>query len=398
MKVLYVLSNKFPFGRAYASRVLNLCRMLRDLGHEVFVFCDYLSEEVERNQESCVVFDSISIYTTYSSLDGIHSLKRRVFGGKTANNSLNKILSENQFDLILSSSMSDRFSGVFHLAKRHHIPIVLEMCEWFDTYSWTYGKFDPRYWQYQRCWKNYYPRTDGVIAISRLLESFFERKGLHVIRIPTILDTSLMNYRLKAENDAIRLVFAGDISTGKDRLLEVIQALNGKNYARPVTLDIYGPSVKDIVNQSNGIFSEEMLKELKNVRIHGFCPQVEINNKCKESDFGLILRPKRRSSNAGFPTKLAEYFAAGTPVIANDTGDITLHLKSRYNGFVLKDYQPDTIEGLLRDVTLLSVEELSAMRKNARETAEKDFDYRVYKNCMSRFLLEVATTNQSTNR
>lgn len=394
MKILYTLSSRFPFGRAYASRALNLCRALRDAGHEIFVFCDYLSEEVLREQGVQAVFEGIKIYTTYLSLDGIRSLKRSLLIGRDAIDALDRALSEIRFDLILSSSTSDRFSGVYRLARKYGIPIVLEICEWFDVYSWTYGKWDPRHWQCQRCWRRYYPQVDGVIAISRLLETTFEKMGLPVIRIPTVLDIQTMDARLDAESDPVKLLFAGDISTGKDRLIEVIQAVSGKNYARPVTLDVYGPSVKEVAAQSDGAFSEAMLQELENVKIHGFRPQGEIHARCMESDLGLILRPNRRSSNAGFPTKLAEYLAAGTPVIANDTGDITMYLKDGYNGFVLKDIQPNTIMELLQKIAQLPTAELSVMRENARRTAEGAFDYRLYQDELNHFLLEVIETYQ----
>ncbi|MBR3640772.1 MAG: glycosyltransferase [Oscillibacter sp.] len=390
MKILYALSLKFPFGRAYASRALNLCRALRDAGHEVSVFCDYLSEEVERSADGGASFEGLSVFTTYPTQEGIRSLKRRLFVSRDALRALDRLLTERRFDLILSSSTPDRFAGVLRLAKGHGVPLTMEICEWFDSYSWTYGKLDPRHLQCERCWKRSYPRADGVVAISRLLEKTFAEAGLPVIRIPTVLDISAMSYRGKADGEAIRLLFAGDISTGKDRLIEAIEAVSRTTYARPVTLDVYGPGAAEVAAQSEGALSEEDLRAMENVHIHGFRPQGEIHAKCLESDFGLILRPDRRSSNAGFPTKLAEYMAAGTPVIANDTGDIGVIIEDGTNGFIVRDIRPQTIRALLERITAMTAEELSAMRKSARKTAETRFDYRIYRDELSRFVTQVS--------
>ncbi len=389
MRILYALTSRFPFGRAYASRALNLCRALRDAGHEVSAFCDYVSEEVERKQGEAVPFEGIRIFSTYASLEGNRGLLRRLSVDRDGVKALACLLDRESFDLLITSSTSSRFAGVLHTVKNHGIPLVLETCEWFDSYSWTYGKWDPRHWQCQRCWKKFYSQSDGVIAISRLLEQAYREKGLPVIRIPTVLDIPAMDHRDEAEGEGLRLLFAGDISTGKDRLIEVIEAITSRAFARPVTLDVYGPSPEEVAAQFNGALTADDLKKRENIRIHGFRPQGEINQRCMESDFGLILRPDRRSSNAGFPTKLAEYMAAGTPVIANDTGDITLFLKDGVNGFVVGNLEPDTIIALLEKIAGMSQDELSAMRRAARKTAEEGFDYRVRKDELNAFLSQI---------
>lgn len=66
-----------------------------------------------------------------------------------------------------------------------------------------------------------------------------------------------------------------------------------------------------------------------------------------EADFSIFVRPDRRSSHAGFPTKLAESLAAGTPVITNNTGDIGLYLKDGENGFLLKDGTQKSVKDVL---------------------------------------------------
>ena len=55
---------------------------------------------------------------------------------------------------------------------------------------------------------------------------------------------------------------------------------------------------------------------------HGRIPYAEVKGKVADADFTVRLRPNKRYANAGFPTKVGESMACGTPVIANITSDL----------------------------------------------------------------------------
>ena len=57
----------------------------------------------------------------------------------------------------------------------------------------------------------------------------------------------------------------------------------------------------------------------------------------QEHHFSIFMRSHRRSSDAGFPTKLAESLAAETPVLADKTGDIPYYIENGKNGFVVEN-------------------------------------------------------------
>ena len=87
----------------------------------------------------------------------------------------------------------------------------------------------------------------------------------------------------------------------------------------------------------------------------------------------------RRSANAGFPTKLGECMTFGTPAICNDTGDISLVVQDRINGYLLKTKSVEEITETLRHILSLSVEQRVQMRTEARKSAETFFDYHNYR-------------------
>lgn len=248
------------------------------------------------------------------------------------------------------------------------------------------GRLSPRYHTFIRCWNKEYVKANAVIAISRFLEKHFKEYGLNTVRIPSILDVENIPYRLEKDDDSISFVFSGALGHGKDSLAEFMIAMNkakGK-IKHSLELNIFGPSKESVRNtlKENAFVMDELGDS---VHYHGRIPQNEIPLRLMENDFGIILRPQRESSNAGFPTKLAEYMSAGLAVLANDTGDIGLYLNSS-NGILLENKNIDTIENAILAIDSMSCEKIIKMRKSARETAEINFDYRIYKEKMDQLI------------
>ena len=108
-----------------------------------------------------------------------------------------------------------------------------------------------------------------------------------------------------------------------------------------------------------------------------------------KADYSIFIRPRRRSSDAGFPTKLAESMAVGTPVITNDTGDVGLYIKDGENGYLLSEGTADELTAVLKEILKEGAYLRRLQRRNARRTAEQVFDYRGYRETMTKFIDEV---------
>ena len=376
MKIVYALAAYYPFGSAYASRVLNFCRLLSYMGHEPIVFCDYLSNDVKCGSVHEAQHEGVKVHfltNRRTTMDKLTVMYRTPAA-------LDAFLSKEKVDVIITSSSSNRFNRVRKVARKHKTPLLLETCEKYHHSNWRFGKYDYRYYQFMYCWKHTYRKADGIIAISSYLRKHFDSLGLKTVRIPTIMDVSKMEWRGNMEDSSdISFIFAGGLGGGKDRLVEFIEAmyrLQGKTKRRAI-LNIYGPSKADIAEQLGD--KVKLLDALSNVvNIKGRIPQEEIPEMIRQNDFGIILRPQRESSHAGFPTKLAEYMSVGTPVLANRTSDIEMYLHSGENGFLLKENTVDSVTEALKMISELDIDEMVMMRNAARRTAEKAFDFRVY--------------------
>lgn len=382
MRVLYVLSAMFPYGRAYSSRALNICRSINAAGIKVDVLADYISDSHMKTSKKTAVFEDFSIF-----LSSVHVAKERTVLDKflaplKSSKSLNEYLKHNKPDCIILSSSHDRFYKWIRIVKKHKIPIVLESCEWFDYYNFKYGKFNFRYHQFMSCWNHHFQKVDGVISISRLIQKHFTDLNIDTIRVPGLCSFLDCSQPKKPRDDkSIKMVFIGEIFRNKDDLSILIETISNASFSLPIELHVFGPTKVEIERQLGR-------KIPNSVIAHGYVDQRKINMLLSVMDYGIIIRPIRRSSNAGFPTKLVEYFSQGLPVIANLTGDIELYLKDGFNGFVIQN-NIDSIKKTIEKIVANHAKSYFEMSKNAIETAKKSFNYQLYSCDLIKLIREV---------
>jgi glycosyltransferase involved in cell wall biosynthesis len=96
---------------------------------------------------------------------------------------------------------------------------------------------------------------------------------------------------LKNRNKNVRLLIIGDVTYGKSRIPEMIKLCESLNIAELVTF--------------TGLVSSENVKRYL--------------NKCK---ILVLTRPNIIQTQAGFPTKLGEYFASEKQILVTSFGDI----------------------------------------------------------------------------
>lgn len=387
MNVIFVMNAPFPYGSAFSSRALNLTKLLCDCGCHVHIVA--LPSKTNSSFDGLMGYsysiDYVTAPQSILTLCGIGTSKPFI-------GAVQKYIRDNHVDLIFSSSILYVADKLLNTAKELMVPYVIEQCEWFDRSIFKFGRFNPYYLEHIRRirWKN--KKLSGVVAISRLLSQHYLAQGLPTIRIPTILDVVGTNCRCDvAVQEKYHIVFAGSLGKGKEKLGPIFRALReiNKDEVR-ILFDIYGPNEPEVlknINRDNELWNSIRLC----INVHGPIPQDKVQDVLRNSDFSIFTRPLRRSSNAGFPTKLAESMAVGTPVITNDTGDIGLYLKDGVNGYLLSSLSTQELVRVFKRILDLDTNALYQMRKNARKIAEDYFDYRVYRDEMSNFLNRIVT-------
>lgn len=379
------MSISFPYGQAFSSRARNLTKLLCACGYHVHIISPKSLGGEESDELESVNYSVTHINDPKSvlSLSGIGTAKPYM-------KAVNDYVKKNKVDLIVSSSMVFVSGHLLKIANKLRIPYIVEQCEWYDYSTFKGGKLNPYYREQIRVIEKKNRNVSGIIAISRLFEQHYSFQGVPTIRIPTILDVENIKCRIKknddASDDVYHIAFAGSLGKGKERMQPIFKALIKINQLmETIVFDIYGPSEKELLINIEG--DNNLWEQVKPyVNMHGYIPQTKVESVVRNADFTIFTRPIRRSSNAGFPTKFAESMSVGTPVITNDTGDISLYLKNGINGFLLGNGTEDEIEQVFKKIISFSDEEYEDMRKKARCTAENSFNYSLYVTAMNDFL------------
>ena len=375
MKNLLIVTDlSFPKGSAMASRIISFCHLFNDLGYKVHVitgkyeskYCRY-DETIDEGFYSYEVVKSNRSYRLQSYI-GNENLAYRV----------EEYLENNNVDLVFTTSLNAVFGRVLKLCRKYNKKIIVEQCEWYDSSSFTFGKLDPRYLRFLFNINFRYTKADGIISISRLLNDYYKLKGVNTIRIPSILNVQDSLSKNVLDNKKIEIVYTGNTSKSKELLKPIFEALASKqDYLDNININIYGSNLKKVLINIDK--DKELYNKVKeSVFINGVVGQERIQEILLNADYQLFIRPDRRSSNAGFPTKLAESMTVGTPVITNYTGDIDLYLKDNINGLVCDGTTSNDVKKIFDRIINMSKGNYSILRRNARLTAEENFDYRNY--------------------
>lgn len=383
-RALILVNSYFPKGAAISSRILNFCRLLRDAGFKVHVIAGYAKEQK-------VVCDKILeiegiTYEVVSAKPG--SALESFIGIPGFVNKVKTYLQSNQTDVIFMTSSVAMYRKLQRVFKTHDIKYFVEQCEWMDVSSYKFGRLDLRYLQTAYLRRTGFCHPTGIVSISRLLDEYYNSLGVKSIRIPTILDiqNTCFQTETKYDNNKIHIVFAGSLGGTKELMSPIIEALaTNEEFRSRIQFDVYGPNREQII-KNLGKKADSLKLAGESVVIHGRIPQDEVAEVYSNSDYLIFVRPQRRSSDAGFPTKFAESMAVGTPVITNNTGDIGLYLQDGKNGFMLTDNTTEAVCNCFEKLIVMNKERYKEMRKAARKTAEECFDYKNYIQLLLDFL------------
>lgn len=368
-KKILVLTSQYPHGTPMSFRINAFIATFKSLGHKVVVLCEQMTDPeclINGHYEK----DDIDVYTYSKNI----SNRNRIYIPAIFPKDLSEIIRIERPNYIFSISDYSKFFFTDLICKKNNIPLILESCEDYDPSTFKYGRFDLNYILHRLNWRFFYKRANGVVAISRLLESHYLKFTNNVIRIPTIADVCTTPCNLEPNENKIVLFFAGNFARGKDTIAPFVKALDGIKEYEKFEFKVCGVTATDV----EAHVGEEYYQKYKGqFNIMGKIPQYQVTSEYQTADFGIFFRPLRRSSFAGFSTKLGEGMATGTPFIVNDTGDISLYIKNGENGYLANDI--DEITTVYDDIIRSTCERRRAMRTAARLTAEKSFDYRNYK-------------------
>lgn len=380
-RALVLTYNHFPDGDAGAVRQESFAKILMDEGFDVLVV----------GMGQCT-FGKINTYHNINYLSFRSPIQS--FIGKFRNffgyvYKLKELFAhEKDFDLLLVVDLPISAMKVCeHYAIRKNALLIHDSVEWYSPQQFKYRWLSPEYFRKDLKNRFFFKHPWRVVAISSYLEKHFKSKGLQTIRIPVILDVKNHKWEKKSEPNKTVIVYAGAPGR-KDSFDHIIGALTllEPGEMEKIEFRIIGVS-EEKLKSSLGINEKKWSSIHPLVKCLGRVTRQDVIENLVYADFTILMRQSNmRYASAGFPTKVPESLMTGTPIICNLSSDLGMYLHDGVNSLIANDNSTNEILKALRRALYMTTEEKKEMFLRARETAEKYFDYRIYRNHLSEWI------------
>lgn len=340
--VIFGDSFSFPEGRAATNRVYTYAKGLIESGINVHVIC-FLNDYIEDNEG---IKDGIKYYHPFGQTKRNKSFVIR--------RCLKFIKYFNAFKLLRELNKEEKLS-VIHLYSYNFIVqffcfitsrllntrMTLERGEHplqkFKTkiIESTIGELKI-FLEMKMC--------DGIYCISDYLVDFYKIRGFNeqrLLLVPSTVEPQRFNVRSISPLPYSYVLYCGGLTILKDGVNILIESFIKISDKHPdVNLVIIGKPdeeheevvLKDLVKSRNAnqrvIFIGQLSRDI--------IPSYLVNAKVL-----ALARPRSRIADAGFPSKVTEYLAAGKPVIVTKIGEIPKYLKDNENAFLS---EPDSVD------------------------------------------------------
>lgn len=364
-RILYVGGFEMPDKNAAAQRVLSIGKALQKCGDTVIYYGITKSKDYQGKIEgfdyyACSYPASKKEWVSYSIGVGIIDIIKKM--------SPDVIITYNYPALAQQR--------VIRFCRKHNIRVVGDITEWYEPTD-VLKTVDT--WLRMH-WSN--KQLDGLIPISRYLFDYY--KGMNQIEIPPLVDLNSPKWAMTEEkieknesDELIRLIYAGSNGVAIDRLDYIIKGIESCD-KKNISLDVIGMTEQDYYRIYNS-----KIENTSHVCFHGRLPHDKVIRFLLSSDFQIFFRDDKRVCNAGFPTKFAESFTAGLPVITNRTSNVSDYIENGKNSFLIDKPTESHIREVLKTVSSLSRDDINTIKQNVDR---KTFDYNKYVSPLSEFI------------
>lgn len=398
-KIIYIGNFSFPLGNAAGKRVYGNGKLFRELGYEVvFIGVDKDIDKYCKLEKTEKEYDGFKYYNfpyPNSSISWINY--NRLF--KILVEFFNEKIDIKNIDMIIyygSPSLSLFINKLIRFCRHNKIKIISDCVDWL-TVKTSNPIFNIIKWAdntYQKAYLN--KRVDGVIAISKFLETYYKKACVKTVVVPPLSPVEY-NFVGMNSNDCKSIVYAGipfrkgkktkDLNALKDRIDKTLKLLykakeNGANFV----FNIYGFTENEYLHS---IPSQKKYVERlgDSIKFHGMKANSEVTEEISKSDFTILIRDVNRDTMAGFPTKVSESISCGTPVITTRTSDLEDYIFDGVNGFLLDDSNDE--EMMKQILHLLSIDKNEVLKMKSKCINGKQFFYENYINKMSEYLVNI---------
>ncbi len=189
--------------------------------------------------------------------------------------------------------------------------------------------------------------ADGIIVISSMMKKKY-RKNDSLVLIPPLVDISDRIWHRQSDTDGIfEFCFAGVPDGNKESLDKAVEAFCSIN-KNDIRFRIIGITENDFRHIYHDCIIPQNIQN--KITFMGKLSHEETIKYVSQCDCYIFIRRSDRRNNAGFPTKFAEAYTCGVPIITTDVSDVGEYIKKSGTGTLLKDMSAESIADAMLDM------------------------------------------------
>jgi len=338
LNIKIITYGNFPFGGAAANFIRNLAVGLAKNSVDVEVLLPkghFFGNKVELETNSCNTFHNVKYRYFCFRIHPKHILGKFIdnFCGPILMNLylIRECLRNNRIYIIkYNITFTSQLFLVF-VSKITRVKLINIIPEYYEKPEKGIYKLTN--------WYNFYYGislisrfADGYIVLSNFLRNAIQKlkKDAKIIVQPNIIDPSIFQNIEQGRKGLELLIGYAGTPTQKDGIIDLLESFRIViNHTKTVTLLLIG----DLTNGTSVIPElEEYCRKIgieNYVQFTGLLPFEMMPILLSKCDILVLARPRGIFAEAGFPTKLGEYFAASKPVVATNVGDIGVYFKNQ---------------------------------------------------------------------
>ncbi len=366
--IIYYGGFSLPDKNASANRAVSNGKIFDKLGfNTIFLGADYEGKWDNVHKINDNMFEECHPRTAKQWLDSMVSFKNL------------KLLANEYKDLKMIILYNVPFVTLL-LAKKYFekqgIEVVYDCTEWTQFTEGSVVKKIFKYVDEFFIRKFAHKVASRVIVISKMMASAYS-KNKKILRLPPLVDINdeIWNQQVNREKD-FTFCFAGFPGGDKENLDKIVKAFMGMSESN-IRLNIVGLTAEDFVSMYPE-FSTTSFGE-SSIDFKGVCTHKEAVKYTLNSDCYIFIRPNTRRSNAGFPTKFAESYTCGVPIITTNISDIKDYQKKASRVFLLDSTTTEEIANVMSEV-------VGKYKQNRNYKSDNSFDYNSYIECTREWL------------
>ncbi|WP_020589296.1 glycosyltransferase family 4 protein [Desulfobacter curvatus] len=354
-KIILVTYGNFPYGGASANLLRYFSIGLMKLGNNIEVIMptgNCYGRDIDHNKHKQGVVDGVK----YKHLGFVNHPRKAI--GKIIENFWGitlpflYLLSERikkEVDIVVCYNATwFRFLMLLIIKKIMRKKLVVILPEFYEKPVAKFFSIASLKWfSFYFSMKYLIRYADGFIVLSYYLKNFVENKlgeKKPVIVMPNLIDPE----RFKKSNikpflrDKITIGYIGT-PTRKDGVVDLIKSFSLLNKKYPDThLLIIGDVTNGtILPQLRKLANELAVSDC--ITFTGLISHENVPELLYSSQILALTRPRGVFAEAGFPTKLGEYFACQKPVVITDVGDIPRYFTNEVHLILVEAENVDSI-------------------------------------------------------